>query len=84
MTTIEVYTHPTCVTCGDAVEAARALEDRRDDVEVRIVSLATDKGRERAKEEQVLVVPTVIVGDQRVQAAPSEEELEEMLREAST
>lgn len=79
MVTVEVYTHPTCISCGDAVEAAEALAKRRPDVEVRIVSLATERGREKAKGNEVLVVPTVIVGTKKVQAAPSEKDLEEMV-----
>lgn len=82
MTAIVVFSHPTCTSCRDALSAAKELAEERPDVEVELVSLASESGRERAEEEGVLLVPTVIVGDTKVQEAPSKGELEEMVEAA--
>lgn len=82
MVRVTVFSHPQCTSCKDALQVAQELEEERDDVEVEVVSLASESGRETAQEEGVLVVPTVIVGDRRVQKAPSSEELVEMVEDA--
>ena len=73
--TIRVFTHPVCNGCSTAIRMAQQLSDQRDDVELRIVSLASARGREEAKAEGVLSVPTVFVGRQRFVGVPHWDEL---------
>lgn len=73
--TIRVFTHPVCTGCSTAIRMAQKLSDQRDDVELRIVSLASARGREEAKAEGVLSVPTVFVGQKRFVGVPRWDEL---------
>lgn len=59
---VRVFTHPVCTSCHLAIEMAQDLSEQRDDVEVRIVSLANQAGIDEARNENVLSLPTVIVG----------------------
>ncbi len=60
--TLQVFTHPVCPTCPQAIRMAQALAAQRPEVEVRIVSLASERGRAEAREAEVLSVPTIVVG----------------------
>ncbi|MFQ5856401.1 MAG: hypothetical protein ACE5LU_12235 [Anaerolineae bacterium] len=73
--TIRVFTHPVCAGCSTAIRMAQKLSDQRDDVEMRVVSLASARGREQAKVEGVLSVPTVFVGSTRFVGVPRWDEL---------
>lgn len=59
---VRVFTHPVCTTCHLAIRMAEELARQRDDLSVRVVSLANERGRDEAAREHVLSVPTVIVG----------------------
>lgn len=63
---VRVFTHPVCATCPNAIRIASEVAESRSDVALRIVSLATEKGRAEAQAEQVLSVPTVLVGEEQV------------------
>jgi len=82
MVEITVFSHPQCTSCKDALSVAEELREERSDVEVEVISLASESGQDTAQEMCVLVVPTVIVGDQKVQKAPSKEEMVEMVEAA--
>ncbi len=58
-----------------AIRMAQEVAARYDGLEVRIVSLGSSKGREEAKQEGVLSVPTIIVGDVRFIGVPEWEAL---------
>lgn len=59
---VRVFTHPVCTSCHYAIELAEQVARERSDLDVRIVSLANQRGLEEARVENVLSVPTVIVG----------------------
>ncbi len=58
MTEIELFTHPTCSGCQEALTALRVLE-REGRVALQLTSLGSPSGRRRAAEVGVRVVPTV-------------------------
>lgn len=62
---VTVFTHPTCTSCKNALVMVERLARKRDGVSVEVVSLAGKQGRERARREQVLSVPTILVGRTR-------------------
>lgn len=79
MVTIEVYTHPACVSCKDAMDVAKDFAADREDVSVSMVSLASDSGKKKATELGILVVPAVLVGEEVIEKIPTEEELDSMV-----
>jgi glutaredoxin len=74
---VRVFTHPVCTTCHYAIELAQELSMRRNDLDVQVVSLANEKGLNEARDENVLSVPTVIIGkaSNRCVGVPKREEL---------
>ena len=58
-----------------AIRMAQEVAARYDGLEVRVVSLGSPKGREEAKREGVLSVPTIIIGDVRFIGVPEWEAL---------
>jgi glutaredoxin len=77
--TIRVFTHPVCTGCSTAIRMAQKLSDQRDDVEMQVISLASARGREAARAEGVLSVPTVFVGSTRFVGVPRWDEMIEAL-----
>ena len=75
MIPIRVYTHPTCATCPQAIQLTQQTAAENHDVELRIISLGSARGREAAKAAQVLSVPTVFVGEHRFSGVPRRDEL---------
>lgn len=63
MTGVELFTHPTCRGCQEALQALRGLE-RDGKVELMLTSLGTPQGRRRAEQMGVSCVPTVRVAEQ--------------------
>ena len=59
-----------------AIRMAQEVAARYDGLQVRVVSLGSPKGREEAKREGILSVPTIIVGDIRFIGVPEWEALE--------
>lgn len=57
-TDVELFTHPTCHGCMEALTALRALE-REGRITLEVTSLGSPSGRRRAEEVGVSVVPTV-------------------------
>lgn len=79
MTEIELFTHPTCSGCQEALTALRALE-RDGRVALEVTSLGSPSGRRRAADAGVRVVPTVRLGaSYRLLASP--EDLKALLAE---
>jgi len=72
---VRVFTHPVCVTCPMAIRLAQRLVDMYPGLELRVVSLGSQKGREEAKQEGILSVPTIIVGKTRFVGVPEWEAL---------
>jgi len=58
-----------------AIRLAQRLVEMYPDLELRIISLGSPRGREEAKREGVLSVPTVIVGKTRFVGVPKWEAL---------
>jgi protein-disulfide isomerase len=80
---IVLFTHPICSGCREALAAAEQLRaERPGEVELDVVSLASARGRERAREAGVVVVPTVVVGGARLVGAPTVEELWQLVDDA--
>ncbi|HBY93983.1 MAG: thioredoxin family protein [Ardenticatenaceae bacterium] len=75
MIPVRVFTHPVCATCPMAIRITRRLADENPDVDLRIVSLGSARGREEAKAREVLSVPTVFVGPARFTGVPDWDEL---------
>ncbi len=83
MIRILLFTHPICSGCQEALAAAERLRaERPDEVELEVISLASARGRQRAREASVVVVPTLIVGEQRIVGAPTIDELRRLVDEA--
>lgn len=59
---VRVFTHPVCTTCHYAIKMVQELSHERNDLDMRVVSLANENGRNEALTENVRSVPTVIVG----------------------
>ncbi len=83
MIPIRVFTHPTCATCPQAIRLAQELAEERSDVSLRVISLGSAKGREIAKAEQILTVPTVFVGERRFTGVPRRDELVAAIEQCS-
>lgn len=62
---VKVFTHPTCTSCKAAIQMAERLAREYPEVSVIVVSLASAAGREEARREDILSVPTVLVGQSR-------------------
>ncbi len=72
MTEIELFTHPTCSGCMEALAALRALE-KDGQVALQVTSLGSPSGRRRASDVGVRVVPTVRLGaSYRLLASPDD------------
>jgi hypothetical protein len=72
MAEIELFTHPTCSGCQEALTALRALE-REGRVTLQVTSLGSPSGRRRAADAGVRVVPTVRLGTSyRLLASPED------------
>lgn len=82
MIPVRVFTHPTCATCPNAIRLAQKLAEENSAVDLRIISLGSASGRVIAKSEQVLSVPTVLVGSTRFVGVPEWGQLVEAVREA--
>lgn len=63
MATVELFTHPTCRGCGEALSAFRALE-KLGKIRLEVTSLGTPNGRRRAEAVGVSSVPTLRVDDE--------------------
>lgn len=63
MTAIELFTHPTCKGCQEALSALRELE-HAGRLSLELTSLGTPAGRRRAEALGVTSVPTVRLGEQ--------------------
>lgn len=63
-TRIELFTHPVCSGCREALLALTALQETGE-IELVRWSLAIASGRARAAEAGVTSVPTVIVGGEK-------------------
>ncbi|MBV6450471.1 MAG: hypothetical protein MHPDNHAH_01195 [Anaerolineales bacterium] len=75
MIEIRVFTHPTCVTCPNAIQMVQRLTAQDPQTQMRLVSLATANGREIAKSLNVLSVPTVFVNETRFVGVPKWDDL---------
>lgn len=62
---VKVFTHPTCISCKAAIQMVERLAREHPEVCVTVVSLASASGREEARREEILSVPTILVGHGR-------------------
>jgi glutaredoxin len=81
---VQVYTHPTCLTCPQAIRLTQDLAAKDADIDLRITSLATERGRAQAAALNILSVPTILVGEQQTRFArvPTRAELVEAIQKA--
>lgn len=63
MTAVELFTHPTCKGCQEALTALREL-DHAGKLSLQVTSLGTPAGRRRAEALGVASVPTVRLEDE--------------------
>jgi len=75
MIEVRVFTHPTCATCPNAIQMVQRLAAQDPQTRIKFVSLATVNGRELAKAENVLSVPTVFVEQTRFVGVPRWDDL---------
>ncbi len=61
---LRVFTHPTCLTCPQAIRLTQDVAAQDSDIEWQLTSLATEKGRQIAAAHQILSVPTILVGEE--------------------
>ncbi|MCC6300899.1 MAG: thioredoxin family protein [Anaerolineales bacterium] len=80
MIEIRVFTHPTCATCPNAIQMVQRLTEQDSQTQMKLVSLATPNGREIAKSENVLSVPTIFVNETRFVGVPKWDDLLEAVR----
>lgn len=81
MIEIRVFTHPTCVTCPNAIQMVQRLAEQDSQVQMRLVSLATANGRAIAKSLNVMSVPTVFVNETRFVGVPKWDDLLEAVKQ---
>ncbi len=81
MIRLRVFTHPTCATCPQAIRLASEIAEGQPDIDFRVISLGSAKGRAIAREHQVLSVPTLFVDDIRFVGVPSREALLEAIQQ---
>jgi len=77
-----LFTHPTCIGCGESIRRMQKLEAERDDLDFRIISLAGATGQELARKWHIRSVPTIIFNDNpelRIVGIPKAETLDNML-----
>lgn len=73
---VRVFTHPTCTSCKAAIQMVERLARDYPEVSATVVSLASAAGREEARREDILSVPTILVGrGRRLVGVPRWEEL---------
>jgi glutaredoxin len=80
-----LFTHPTCVGCGEALRRLEAFTGDHPDVEMQIVSLAAQSGQTLARVYRVRTVPTILFRGnpgQRVIGVPKIGELESLYQQA--
>ena len=78
-----LFTHPTCVGCGESIRRMQKLEAERDDLDFEIISLVGATGQRLAREWHIQSVPTIIFNDNpdlRIVGIPKPETLQEMLK----
>lgn len=59
---LRVFTHPTCLTCPQAIRLTQDVAAHDPDIEWQLTSLATPAGRQIAAAHEILSVPTILVG----------------------
>lgn len=75
MVEIRLFTHPTCTTCPMAIQMVQRLCEENEQVQMRLISLATAHGREMARSLHVLSVPTIFVNQRRFVGVPKWDDL---------
>lgn len=58
-----LFTHPTCVGCGESIRRMQQWERERDDLQFEIMSLAGKSGHELARKWHIHSVPTIVFDD---------------------
>ncbi len=58
---VEVYTSPTCPHCPSAVALVNEISKERDDLRVKIYSVAEPEGGRRAERFGIMATPTILV-----------------------
>ena len=81
MIPIKMFTHPVCTGCSTTILLLQEMVDENPDLDLQFFSLASDRGREKAKALQVLSVPTVFIGDTRFVGTPNRNDLEMAIEE---
>ncbi len=82
-----LFTHPTCVGCGEAYRRLESYSKEHETVEVEVQSLAGEEGKLLAKKWRVNTVPTIIVDDDpdfRIMGVPKPDTLHNLIIEALT
>lgn len=59
---VRVFTHPTCLTCPQAIRLTQEVAAQDPEIEWMHTSLATEAGRKVAAAHQILSVPTILIG----------------------
>jgi len=81
-----LFTHPTCIGCGEAIRQMKAFADQHDVLDFEVQSLAGKSGMILAKKWNVQSVPTIVFNNDpivRIVGIPSMELIESKVQELS-
>ncbi len=79
---IVLFTHPTCVGCGESIRRMQKFEKENDDIEFEIMSLAGRPGRELGEKWNIHSVPTIIFNndpENRIMGIPKVETINSII-----
>jgi glutaredoxin len=79
---IVLFTHPTCVGCGESIRRMQRLEEEENDIDFEIMSLAGKTGQELGTKWHIHSVPTIVFNDDpenRIMGIPKPETINTIL-----
>ncbi len=77
-----LFTHPTCVGCGESIRRMQQWAGERDDLDFEVMSLAGASGHAQAAKWHIHSVPTIIFDNNphyHIMGIPSRETFERMM-----
>jgi predicted DsbA family dithiol-disulfide isomerase len=79
---IVLFTHPTCVGCGESIRRMQRLEKEENDIDFEIMSLAGETGKKLGEKWHIHSVPTIVFDDDpenRIMGIPKPETIQSIL-----
>ncbi len=78
-----LFTHPTCVGCGESIRRMQQWAEERNDLDFEVMSLAGASGHAQAARWHIHSVPTIIFDNNpeyHIMGIPSRETFETMMK----